>query len=134
MLKWCIKVSLYQFLISNQTTILKVKSSLLSLRKKHNKKKCLLLQTINKWDLCLKKSKTKWTNTSKCKKMGFSWQKLQSVIRMLFRKKMRVIIRSNKIILIRNNKISKKRTKMMKMNLILEELKWISSRKEQEKF
>ena len=66
--------------------------------------------------------------------MGFSLLKLQLEIRMLFKKKMRVIIKNIKKTLIKNNQINKKMKTKTMMSLISEELKWISLRKEPEKF
>jgi hypothetical protein len=53
---------------------------------------------------------------------------------MLFKKKMRVIIKNIKKILIKDNQINKKMKTKTMMSLISEELKWISLRKEPEKF
>lgn len=135
MLRWCIKVLLCQFQIFSLIIILRAKSSHQNWQKKPKIKKSLLHLITSKWGLCLKKNKTKWTSTNKCRMMGFSWLKrLFNMIKMLFKRKMKVIIRNNKITSISNNKMMKKRKKMTMTSSILAGPKWTFSRKEQEKF
>lgn len=131
MLKWCIKVLLYQFRTSNQITTLRVKYFHQSWQKRPKTKKFLRLQTISRWDLCRKKNRTKWTSTKKCKKTAFSLQKLQFKTRTPSRRRTRVTTKKSLKILSKSNKMERK---MMKTSLILERPKWISSRKEQEKY